>query len=514
MPESKWTEQELTELRALDRETARLVGTYLGGPIRPESPFVPTGENLAQLNSEIQRLLTAVGQNNDPFWRRHLTAALESLAFQVECNTKMPYEHITRISSGLDRLMGQIGPAATEEQVEAFVDRLKTAASIINAVAALVDRGSDLAKSQVADVLPPLVKNLERAIILLDENLVSRGAQVDAGRYARAAAESAKQLQSQVRSAHVGTMTPVDIPFSVSVEKGMQASLDYVLSWYEGDVEARQREYLTVAREDFPGKDPSQVLRAGGGYSTVEALFADMRSILDRLQEECKRFVDLPEGEHCEIGFIPETWRMMVPGFMYMGGYVAINPDNLGSYHRAGLETTAAHEVYPGHHVHGLKSRQHALPHTFRLGLFWSRCLQEGMCDRSMVLMTPYFQDPAARLSVANRLWFTANRVKAEVDIYYNKKSVQSVIDNYVKNMGLPVYNAEAQTRAHLMRPADAVSYYTGMKYLDELYLDLNMDVKAFTNEIFSYGSIPLATQKMIFELPEEKRTQIKTFTA
>ena len=60
---------------------------------------------------------------------------------------------------------------------------------------------------------------------------------------------------------------------------------------------------------------------------------------------------------------------MMVPGFMYMGGFVAINPDNLESYPGSGSRRGGLHEVYPGHHVHNVKSGQHALPHTFRLGM-------------------------------------------------------------------------------------------------------------------------------------------------
>ena len=100
------------------------------------------------------------------------------------------------------------------------------------------------------------------------------------------------------------------------------------------------------------------------------------------------------------------------------------------------------------------------------------------------------------------------------MDIYYNKKPVQEIIDNYMNNLGLPSYNAHAQTRAHLMRPADAISYYTGMKYLDDLYNEAGLGLKEFTNEIFSYGSIPLATMKHILALPEEKKQQIRTLTA
>jgi hypothetical protein len=514
MASNAWSEQELKDLRALDIEVSQLVSKYLGDPWPQDSLFVPTQDNLAEMASEIAAVQKKVGALSDTFWREHLTGALESLAFQVECNTKLPYEHITRISSSLDRLMGSASSGSPADRAAAVAARLSGAAAVLDAVLALVEKGTDLARSQVADVLPALGGNLERAEAFVRQNAGSDSIAKDAVKGFASAASAVKRLQAKVKSLPLSGLDRVDIPFAVSVEKGMQAPLDYILSWYEEDAVKRGAEYFRVAKEMFPGKDPAEVLDGGPRYESMDAVFAEMRGILDNLQSECTRFVDLPEGEFCDIGLIPETWRMMVPGFMYMGGLVALNPESLATFRRAGLETTAAHEVYPGHHVHHVKSAKNALPYTFRLPLFWSRCHQEGICDRSMAMMTPYFKDPAARLSVAKRMWFTANRVKAEVDIYYNKKPIQAVIDNYMTNLGLPSYNAHAQTRAHMMRPADAISYYTGMKFVDDLYKASGIENKAFTNELFSYGEIPLNTQKNIFALSPEKKEQLKTFTA
>ena len=500
-------------MRALDRNIAELVSSYLGGPLPQKGLFVPTNDNIQELSGKIQMAQREIDAVEDPFWNQHFTAALESLAFQAESNTKMPYEHVTRMSSSLDRLTSPTNKRTPDDQSLGISTLLKSVPSAVAAVGELAQKGTDLARSQVADVLPALIGNLERAIEFAKQNANDNSVKADAERFGLQALSAAKQVQSTVKSLPVGSLSGVDIPFQVSVEKGMQAPLDYILSWYEDDAQAKKTQFFQLAEEMFPGQNPDEVLDSGGGYDSVDHLFKDMRDILNHLQEECRRFVDLPDGEFCELGYIPKTWRMMVPGFMYMGGLVAINPDNLGYYRKADLETTASHEVYPGHHVHNVKSSENALPYTFRLPLFWSRCTQEGMCDRSMVMMTPYFKHPAARLSVAKRLWFTTARVKAEVDIYYNKKPTQSVIDNYVRNLGLPVYNAEAQTRAHLMRPADAVSYYTGMKYLDDLYNKCGVPQKDFTNELFSYGDIPLNTQKDILELSPEKKRQLKAFS-
>jgi uncharacterized protein (DUF885 family) len=126
--------------------------------------------------------------------------------------------------------------------------------------------------------------------------------------------------------------------------------------------------------------------------------------------------------------------------------------------------------------------------------------------------MMPYYDDPIAKLEAAKRGWYCAYRVKAEVDLYYNKRPVQEVIDNYVTHLNCTEYSAQAQTRAHMMRPADGISYYTGMRYIEELYRKSKMDMKQFSNQAFEYGNIPLKTLENILGLSAEKKAQLKAF--
>ena len=64
-----------------------------------------------------------------------------------------------------------------------------------------------------------------------------------------------------------------------------------------------------------------------------------------------------------------------------------------------------------------------------------------------------------------------------------------------------------------MMRPADGVSYYTGMRYIDDIYKQSNLEMKEFNNETFEYGSISLKTMKNILGLSPEKRLQLKAFS-
>lgn len=512
---SMWTDQELKALRRIDLELAKLVSEYMGGPWHREELFVPSKDNLERMKAIITAKKAEVSIMSDDFWREHFTGVLESLEFSIECNTKMPYEYITRISSGFDSLTGGLYPARESERARILSARLAMVPAVLDALEGLLKDGTDLGRSQVADLLPPIFGNIAKAVNFIETHADSEGLKNDAKKNGSLATAAARRIESLVKSLPLASLEVVDIPFEFSMEKGMQAPLDYVLSWYEDDVEARRKEFFKVAKEIDPNRDAYNLLNNGSpGYTSVESMFEDMRRMLKELKQKALRFIDLPEdGEPCDVGLIPETWRMVCPTFMHVGNAVCINPDNLGAFRRAGVEETLAHEVYPGHHAATIKSAKHDLPNTFKLGLFLSRCHQEGIAHRSEYLMMPYYSDPIARLEAARRGWYCSTRVKVEVDLYYNKKPVQEVIDNYITNLNCTEYSAQGQTRAHMMRPADGVSYYTGMRYIDDIYKQSNLEMKEFNNETFEYGSISLKTMKNILGLSPEKRLQLKAFS-
>ncbi len=475
--------------------------------------FAPSEDGIAQMKSAIRDKKTAVSTLPDAFWREHFMSVLESLEFSIECNRKMPYEYVTRLSSGFDRLIGSSADGSDAERAEIVAHRLSEVPAVLEGIESLLEKAGDLGRSQVADLLPPLVRNVAKAVAFVEKHSTGAAMKADAKKHGELASKVANRLLGKVKSRHVASLDVVDIPFEFSLEKGMQAPLDYVLSWCEEDVEMRRKEFFRVAKEIDPHADPYDLLNsASPRYSTVDELLADMRRILKDIRQSALNFIDLPENESCDVGLIPETWRMVCPTFMYMGDSVCVNPDNLPAFSRAGTEETLAHEVYPGHHAARVKSEQNDLPHTFNLDLFMSRCLQEGIAHRSEYLMVPYFKDPIAKLESARRGWYCATRVKVEVDLYHRRKPVQEVVDNYVKNLNCTVYSAEGQTRAHMMRPADGVSYYTGMRFIEDLYKRSGAGMKDFTNEVFSYGNVALKTMKNIIELNPEKKAQLKAF--
>jgi hypothetical protein len=510
---SMWTEEELRDARKIDLEVAKLVSEYLGGAWHKDTLFVPSAENLARFRGEVAAKKGEVARIADAFWRDHFTAVLESLEFSIECNSKMPYEYITRLSASFDSLTRAFDPRPKQERAALLASRLAKAPAVLAGVKGILERCTDLGRSQVADLLPPTFGNIAKVVAFIKEHGDSEGMKSDAEKNGAMATAAAHEIEGMVKSLPLATLQPVDIPFDFSVEKGMQAPLDYILSWYQDDVEMRKKEFFKVAKEIDPSRDAYDLLNNGTpGYSTADEIYADMRRILKDVRTASLNFIDLPDDEMCDVGDIPETWRMVCPTFMYMGGVVCINPENIPAFTRAMIEETLAHEVYPGHHAHGVKSGQSQLPNTFKLGLFMSRSLDEGLAHRSEYLMMPYFKDPVSRLEAAKRGWYCSTRVKVEVDLYYHRKPVQEVIDNYITNLNCTEYSAVAQTRAHMMRPADGISYYTGMRFIEELYRKSGREMKEFTNETFSYGHVALGTLENILALTPEKKAQLRAF--
>ena len=118
---------------------------------------------------------------------------------------------------------------------------------------------------------------------------------------------AAKQIQNMVESMPISSLQAIDIPFEFSLEKGMQVDLEYVLSWYEQDVEYRREEFFRAATEIDPHRDAYDLLNNGSpGYEGVDELLDDMRRMLVDLRESCLHFIDLPDSDICGVGLIPD----------------------------------------------------------------------------------------------------------------------------------------------------------------------------------------------------------------
>ena len=518
--QSLWA-MNVATIQELDLELARKLQEYQNGYGYEDRVFDPCEEHLQDLQDWISAKLIQVRLLPDDFWRMHFTQFLESFDVRVTIDRKLPYTFISRPSSKLDQVSTS-DPRDVDTRISLLVGCLSELPESLASIYTLVEKSSDLGRSQVAQTLKSFFKNIDQAVQFVEQNSSNKSLAREAKDNGDRAKEAAKRIESIVKVLPLKTLEAVDLPFELTLEKGMQVPLDYILSWYEGDVEMRREQFFKMAEEIDPARDAYDLLNNGSvGYKTAEEMFKGAKETLTHLRESALNFVNLPEGEICDVAATPDAWKTVCPTAMYTGnnvflrvlkGTVCLNDDNLPAFSRGSLEETNSHEVYPGHHTHSVKTASTNLPYTFRLNLPMTRCLIEGIAHRSEYLLIPYYKDPIAKLEAARRGWYCSTRVKAEVDLNYHRKPVADIVDNYVKNLNCTEYSANGQMYAHLMLPADAVSYYTGMRVLEDLYPRTGMSMKDFTDETFNYGNVSLKTIEMIFDLSAEQQQMLKEF--
>ena len=101
-------------------------------------------------------------------------------------------------------------------------------------------------------MLPPLFGNISKGVAFVQAYAQGASLAAQAKKHGDHALAAAGKIQESVKSLPLSDLEVVDIPFEFSVEKGMQAPFDYVLSWYEEDVEYRRQQFFEMAREIDP----------------------------------------------------------------------------------------------------------------------------------------------------------------------------------------------------------------------------------------------------------------------
>ena len=165
---------------------------------------------------------------------------------------------------------------------------------MLAAVKGILNQCTDLGRSQVGDLLPPLFGNIEKVVSFIKQHVDSEGLRNDSEKNGARATAAAREIESIARSLPLASLQVADMPFAFCAEKGMQVPADYVLSWYEEDVEIRRKEFFRIAKEIDPNRDAYDLLNNGSSrYSTADEVRADMRKVLGHLRQEALRFIDL-----------------------------------------------------------------------------------------------------------------------------------------------------------------------------------------------------------------------------
>ena len=505
----------LDTARRLDQSIFNLNCRYSGTSAFERDLFIPSARALAQLQEQVEELRTEVQANQHitDFWRQHFTQVLSSIAWRIESDTRLPYAYITRLSSFVYQCMQADRPP--NERRAILRQKLAALGDFFPAVLAHVQMCGPDRREQVISALDTLTANLGHAAQYF-------GNDKELAQCVARATQQVLEARERIGTLPTPDQTAPEPSFGEILGKSLGVSENYVLSWYQDDFEECQHNLHDMARRLDASVSTQELLAHQlPAAQSPQEMFDLMRDYVKVARHHALDFITLPEGEYCQVGPVPEQHRLDCPWGLYSGGdaksgeltgTVCLNQYNYQAITRGWLMLMAAHEAYPGHHAHYVKTISQKLPHTFRSGLPLTRAMAEGIAHRSERLMQHIFENPAYPVFVAYRRLHCALRVKAEVELNVHRRPAQDIIALYQDVMGFNEHSARVQVQAHLMYPADGVSYYTGMRVLEQLQKEGSYQEPDFTETIFSHGSVSLDTITNIVALPADAKKQLGEF--
>jgi len=226
----------------------------------------------------------------------------------------------------------------------------------------------------------------------------------------------------------------------------------------------------------------------------------------------------LPAGERLHVVETPPFQRTVTPfaayvapaafedtqdAFFWVTSPVAGAPPEvrermLQDHLRPGIPATVVHETYPGHHLQlsvatriASKVRRFFVTPVLIEG--WAFYCEEMMAEQS------YYQDPRSQvLQLKDQLW-RACRVVIDVGLHTRGMKADRAADMLHDIARLESPSARAEVLRYTRTPTQPMSYAVGKQAILDLReqmrtrLGTKFDLRAFHDELLSFGSIPIA---------------------
>jgi len=226
----------------------------------------------------------------------------------------------------------------------------------------------------------------------------------------------------------------------------------------------------------------------------------------------------LPAGERLHVVETPPFQRTVTPfaayvapaafedahdAFFWVTSPVAGAPPEvrermLQDHLRPGIPATVVHETYPGHHLQlsvatriASKVRRFFVTPVLIEG--WAFYCEEMMAEQS------YYQDPRSQvLQLKDQLW-RACRVVIDVGLHTRGMKADRAADMLHDIARLESPSARAEVLRYTRTPTQPMSYAVGKQAILDLReqmrtrLGAKFDLRAFHDELLSFGSIPIA---------------------
>ena len=280
-----------------------------------------------------------------------------------------------------------------------------------------------------------------------------------------------------------------------------------------------QGEMLVVARESFGTDDVSallQDLKTNPLYT-----FASEQEMLDHIAAAVER------GEAAVsdwFGNVPDARMVIVPYPAYEknsggGFYSAGSPDGrrpgtykVGTYNprgisKAGQESTAFHESWPGHHMQVNIALQNESLHPV-LRYMWVSGSGEGwaLYTEKLADEMGLYSSAVTRMGMLSDEAHRAARLVVDTGLHVMGWTRQQAIDYILENTALGIDNARYEVDRYAAVPGQATSYLIGsleiqrLRALAERQLGDRFDIRVFHDRILENGAVTLPMLGMSIE--------------
>ncbi|MGH7553262.1 MAG: DUF885 domain-containing protein [Longimicrobiales bacterium] len=182
------------------------------------------------------------------------------------------------------------------------------------------------------------------------------------------------------------------------------------------------------------------------------------------------------------------------PGIYYINLYEADQQP------RAGLESTAFHETYPGHHLQGAIALERTGLHPIGRYIFLSGFGEGwGLYSERLADEMGLFSDDIDRLGLLSAEAHRAARLVVDPGMHALGWSRQQAIDYMLANTALSRSSAESEIDRYLAVPGQATSYMLGnleirrLRAMAEDSLGERFDIRTFHDRVLEDGAVPLS---------------------
>jgi len=290
-------------------------------------------------------------------------------------------------------------------------------------------------------------------------------------------------------------------------------------------IDRYERQMTEVARQIDPDRNWVEVLETiKDDHPEPEQLRQAYEDETMLARRHCLEhdLITFPEGESCVLEWMPAFMRARAPialpwvspafeeGLASQWYVTPIDPEASPERQRqhirdnswAWIRGIAMHEIYPGHHLHFVISKQLATPLRLQ---FWSPVFGEGwgLYTEELFYETGLLAEPKFRLmQLRNALW-RAVRIIVDTGLHARGMTLKESARWLSERARLEPRWAESETRYYTTRPTYPSSYQVGFALLMALREKYKAQkgsafrLKEFHDTLMRYSTLPL---KMVEE--------------